>query len=253
MKKAILNPMLAIKVIRKFITRIFLFFPSGNDVFIIIDELKLVRIIKTYYQSSYVSKVKIIWDIGSSTGSVVSLYLRLFPKAVIYAMEPTIHTFNKFSKYFDGNTRVVPLNYAGSNKENTAKLYHGGTDPQNSLNSPRLWKGTYELVSTRRIDTLCDELSVDRINILKIDVEGHDLQVLHGAERLFSEGRVDLIIVECSFNNKDLFHANFIDINDYLSSFNYNVCGFNELHKFSRIDEDKIFTLRYCDAIFARS
>ena len=56
-------------------------------------------------------------------------------------------TFNKLSKSFDGNARVLPLNYAASNKENTAKLYHGGTDPQNSLNSsPRLRKGTSELV-----------------------------------------------------------------------------------------------------------
>ncbi len=117
MKKALLNPKLAINVIRKFLIKIFLFSLSGNDVFTIIDELKLIKIAKTYYQSSDVSKVKIVWDIGAEAGSTVSLYLRLFPKAVIYAMEPTIHTFNKLSKSFDGNTRVLPLNYAGKIKK----------------------------------------------------------------------------------------------------------------------------------------
>jgi hypothetical protein len=76
---------------------------------------------------------------------------------------------------------------------------------------------------------------------------------LYGAERLFSEGKVDLIIVECSFIDNDPFHANFFAINDYLSSYNFYLCGFNELHKFNRIDEQPIFSLRYCDAIFARS
>ncbi|MCA8953014.1 MAG: FkbM family methyltransferase [Planctomycetes bacterium] len=46
------------------------------------------------------------------------------------------------------------------------------------------------------LDAYCAEHDVERIDVLKIDVEGHEGRVLAGAERLLKEGRIGIVIVE---------------------------------------------------------
>lgn len=47
-----------------------------------------------------------------------------------------------------------------------------------------------------RLDDYCDIHDVPRIHFLKIDVEGYEMAVLRGAERMLSEGRIDVIAYE---------------------------------------------------------
>jgi len=46
------------------------------------------------------------------------------------------------------------------------------------------------------LDSYCTENKIDWIDLLKIDVEGHELSVLRGAERMFRERRVAGVIYE---------------------------------------------------------
>ena len=46
------------------------------------------------------------------------------------------------------------------------------------------------------LDRYCEERDVERIDVLKIDVEGAEERVLSGAAGLFQRGAVDLVIVE---------------------------------------------------------
>jgi hypothetical protein len=45
-------------------------------------------------------------------------------------------------------------------------------------------------------DTYCAENSIDRINFLKIDTEGHEMAVLAGFARMLAEKRVEIIQFE---------------------------------------------------------
>lgn len=51
-------------------------------------------------------------------------------------------------------------------------------------------------IVTRRLDSYCSEAGIDRIDILKIDVEGHELSVLRGAARMFAERRIGVVAFE---------------------------------------------------------
>lgn len=51
-------------------------------------------------------------------------------------------------------------------------------------------------IETQRLDDYCETNGIDHIDILKIDVEGHELAVLQGAERMFAEGRVRVVVYE---------------------------------------------------------
>lgn len=58
-------------------------------------------------------------------------------------------------------------------------------------------------IELRTLDDFCAESGIDRIHLLKLDVEGGECAVLKGAKRLLSEGRVDFIQLEFGGCNID--------------------------------------------------
>jgi hypothetical protein len=54
-------------------------------------------------------------------------------------------------------------------------------------------------VNVRTIDQYCVEQNITTIDILKIDTQGYDLEVIHGARRLLAQRRIHLIFLEIIF------------------------------------------------------
>lgn len=59
-------------------------------------------------------------------------------------------------------------------------------------------------ISTIKIDTYC-ERSTYQPDFIKIDVEGHELAVLRGAERLLSSGNPPMLMVEVQSDHQEIF------------------------------------------------
>lgn len=57
-------------------------------------------------------------------------------------------------------------------------------------------RGPTESVATVTLDEYCARRGIERIDILKVDVEGHEPQVLAGARELLSRGACDVMILE---------------------------------------------------------
>lgn len=214
------------------------------------DEQYFLKLVNAYYGNSFPSCVKVIMDIGANIGQSAATLLRLFPDSQVYSVEPASEVFRKLSSTFEGNKRLTPLHYAVSNQDGVTTLYHSEFSVASSLDSPWKATGTSESVMSKRIDTMCRDLNVDRINICKIDTEGHDLMVLRGAEEMLAKGAVDILVVECGFKPGDACHSDFYEIADYLKRFDFNVAGFTEAYNF---EWNEKFSLLYCNAIFARS
>jgi FkbM family methyltransferase len=53
-------------------------------------------------------------------------------------------------------------------------------------------------VAANSLDGFCEEEHIDHINFLKVDVEGFELAVFRGAQRLLREHRIDYICFEIS-------------------------------------------------------
>jgi hypothetical protein len=53
-----------------------------------------------------------------------------------------------------------------------------------------------EEISVAAIDAFCVSQSIDRIDFLKLDVEGHELSVLHGARDMLNKGSISMIQFE---------------------------------------------------------
>ncbi len=162
---------------------------------------------------------KIIFDVGSNTDVYGYKY---FKKAKIYAIEPHPKTFEKLTNIFRKNKRILKFNFAVSNKKGTAKLWDFADDTQlkktqptsqlSSLNKTVInqlhgQKAQSFLVRKITLDEFVRQQKIKMIDFLKIDTEGHELQVLQGAKQLINDKKIGFIQFE--FNEMNVFSGNF--------------------------------------------
>jgi hypothetical protein len=88
--------------------------------------------------------------------------------------------------------------------------------------------GDNELTKITTITEFCKEHSIEKINYLKIDTEGHDLEVISGAENLLKEKKIDIIEVEAGMNPMNDWHVSYQSIQEKLALYEYYPFGFYE-------------------------
>jgi FkbM family methyltransferase len=95
------------------------------------------------------------------------------------------------------NVRIEPG--AAGSEAGMADLHvvDGSCDWGNSLRTPTVSEPTYKVrVEVRTIDSVLESLGIFRVDFIKLDVEGAELSVLHGASRLLSSTSRPAILVE---------------------------------------------------------
>lgn len=75
-----------------------------------------------------------------------------------------------------------------------------------------------------QIKYVCEE----HINLLKIDVEGEEMSVLHSFNKAFANRNVDIIYIEVGFNKNGKQQTYFAKIDEYMQEFGYRVLGIYE-------------------------
>src|SRR3989338_6191414 len=121
----------------------------------------------------------VIVDVGANIGLVSLLASKRFKAKKIISYEPCENNFKFLKKNIDENNchNVILNKFAVSNKQGQIKLYlHGSAT--HSINTKKPGKN-FEIVNMTTLDkSLKSEKNID---LLKIDVEGAELDVLKGA------------------------------------------------------------------------
>jgi len=63
-------------------------------------------------------------------------------------------------------------------------------------------------VEINTIDNYCSENAINHIHLLKIDIEGHELDALAGAKRMFATKSIDIVTFEfggCNIDTRTFF------------------------------------------------
>ncbi len=147
----------------------------------------------------------VILDIGANTGQSAELFSRVFPRASIFAIEPYEPSYNAIvAKRLQ---RVHPHLAAIGASSGTVVLHvnsHAETNSLLAANSDgrRLFPEQMVSLSTTQVeminlDSFAAREGLDRIDFIKIDVQGTELEVLQGGQSVLSRARV--IQIECNF------------------------------------------------------
>jgi FkbM family methyltransferase len=173
-----------------------------------------------------------VFDVGANQGQFASEALRELPFALIYSFEPHPATFRRLTQAIS-DARFSPHQLAFADCIGAATLYVYGESGDGSLINSLVanaqfpsrfgYEATGITVPCTTIDSFCTENAIEAIDFLKVDAEGGELLVLHGARRMMEEDRVRFVYVE--FNtlrpDPDSSGGALLPIADYLSLFGF--------------------------------
>lgn len=143
-------------------------------------------------------------DIGANLGHILMEITRAAPKGKHFAFEPIPDLYTALKNRFSKNTTV--LNYALSSKKGTATFNYYPSRPAVSGFREREiindHQPTLLSVQMERLDDIIPR-SIN-IDLIKIDVEGAELQVLEGATDLLKRNK-PIVLFECGLGGADVY------------------------------------------------
>lgn len=162
--------------------------PKGTDVFL------SLRALWPHWQP------EVVFDVGANVGQTIARLRPLFPRAVMHAFEPVSATYAQLVRTAAKDGLVQCHEVALGDRVGEASIHLHGSSEQNSL-VPELRAtegagGSVGRVALTTVDDFCVTHRIDGIGLLKIDVEGFELPVLHGAAGLLARGRIEFIVAE---------------------------------------------------------
>lgn len=195
-----------------------------------------------------------VLDCGASAGKFTAAFLHEFPKAVVYAFEPHKNSAERLRRDFSSEERVVVEQIAVGNF-NGPSLFHINKLPYTSSLRTRPASGRRYYPATdapqeiaeiavTKLDDYCRLKSLEKVDLLKMDIQGSELAALHGCENLLGQQRIEVIFTEVFFVPHYDGAAMFHEICSYLAGFRYG------LFKLFPTREGRNGQLRLGDAIF---
>ena len=188
--------------------------------------------------SKYLCELDIekIIDIGAHKGEFLENMLKIEKVNSFYAFEPQKNIFKGLNEKFSNNQKVALFNYAMDKEISYKKIKINKLSMTSSLaeiNDKSLYfklknfligaKSNFEdeyEVQTNTVDKIFEGTCLQK-TLLKIDVEGFEMNVIQGSKKKLKE--IPFILLENQFGNH-FKNNNFKDISKLLSEQNFIIC-----------------------------
>lgn len=148
-----------------------------------------------------ISHGAVVIDVGANTGEFTkTVYELVKPDGFIYSFEPQDQPFRALQDACKGKFQVYPHKVGLSSVSGESTLFvpivngrlsppEASIDPAFNLftgpeKRPKADRSVAEKIQLVRLDDFLRERRIDRLDFVKIDVEGHELEVLKGGSEL---------------------------------------------------------------------
>ena len=187
-----------------------------------------------------------VFDIGANVGWYSFLFAANDPNARIYSFEPIPSTFEKLEVNHElnnfKNISLYNFGFSDTEKELTFYYYPEGSGNASSVNVSDRKDITEVKGEVKKIDDCFLEIS-DRVDFIKCDVEGAELLVFKGGEKIISQQK-PIIFSEIlrKWSAKFNYHPN--DIISFFKQKNYEcfVVKGGALKKIVAVDDTTVET-----------
>jgi len=193
-------------------------------------EKKILSQLKEIFKEK---KTISVIDIGSHKGEFISGINKNFLINKAYCFEPNPNIFQILQKKYLYNKKFQLLNFGASNKTDTISFNENMESSSSSINElntdSRYYKKKFFLlnffgskkkiinkinIKVIELDNFLIEKKINKINLLKIDTEGHEYQVLKGLKDKINI--IDLILFEHHFDDMIIKNYKLSNIHDLL-------------------------------------
>lgn len=192
---------------------------------------------------------QIVFDVGANTGQSVANFRRLLPDSTLHSFEPGRVAFRELDAATRGLRNVHLVNAAvGSTSGRLTLIENEYSDMSSFLRpSSASWGAIVAEteVEVTTLDSYCADQGIQRIDLLKIDTQGYELEVLRGATGMLDAGRVGLVFLEVTFCDMYEDLPPFDVLYRFLLDKGFRLVAFYNFHKhWTRV-------AGWCDALFA--
>lgn len=152
-------------------------------------------------------KISFIFDVGANKGQFCLMANYFFPKARIFAFEPLKSPALIFNSIFSNNKNIKLISCGLSSDEGQKIIYETNKDDSSSFLSPNSLNKKYFSIQSKseyKVPTITlnnwirtsNNSIMEKSSLLKIDVQGFELEVLIGANDVLN--KFSYLIVELS-------------------------------------------------------
>lgn len=190
-------------------------------------------------------------DIGANFGAY-TLYLgqKVGSEGRVFAFEPHPEVFSRLRRNIALNPHMnitaLPFALSSSTRKGTMHLHPENTDiGAIDCNSSAAYTKEINLIT---LDEFIIQEKISKVNLIKMDVEGHELSVLEGAKKTLRNGAVDYILVEFAslyWRSKGINISAFIKRFEDLGYKLIPTDSYNKLRKNRFYDPDKTANLLF--------
>jgi len=157
----------------------------------------------------YVKPEMTVFDVGASHGFYTLLFAKLAGAEFVHAFEPEEGNFARLRVNLELNgfegvnaSRLAAVDESGEVDLNVfpPELYgwHTLGSPAMEVEGSPAVPVARQRVKGITLDDYCAEHDIDRIDLLKLDVEGAELEALRGCGRLLRQGKIGCLLFEVS-------------------------------------------------------
>jgi len=191
------------------------------------------------------NNVKTLIDIGANKGAYSDVLIKNYPNSNILIFEPQKYLYDILLKKYSGQNNIKLFNIALDESEKETLLIKGFEgDGEASIYKRKHLKNNKNLkekVLCKRLDQIILE---DKINFIKLDVEGNKMSVLKGMEKIMKNIKVLQIEFGGTWIDSRFFYR---DLFDFLKERNFLLYRIApntliELNEYEEIDEYFTFT-----------
>ena len=197
-----------------------------------------IRLLKFFIKK----KAPVIIDIGSNVGQSINFFRNLFSKSKIHSFEPNKDCFQTLKKNYKNKNFIYLNNCAITNIKNKhfyVNNIHSGLGSFSRINTfskdiinKKLFNSKNFIEKKIKVSAipmkkyLLENRIVKRIDLVKIDVQGHNINVLKSFGT--SINIVDNFLIEINFYDfyKKEKKPQFAIINNYLEKFGFYIYDF---------------------------
>ncbi len=181
-----------------------------------------------------INSINTLVDIGSNKGQFILLLERYFPDAKVYSFEPIKEILNKQKKFFNYKKDIFFFNFGLGCKNAISNFYITNKTDSSSflqINKNNNTSDNYVVREKRKIkiiklDKILIKKKLLKPILVKIDVQGYELEVLKGSKKMLN--RIDYLLLEVSKNRMYKKQPLETEIVKYLKKYKFKVVKSSE-------------------------
>ena len=152
---------------------------------------------KVYKKINLDYKINIILDIGANVGSTSIFFSINYPQSTIFSFEPVTETYEILKKNISNFNNIHSYKYAISDKDDFQRIYidENRLGRSSLIKKHRNMENTNtEIVQLVNLNSFLRNNNIEKIDILKIDCEGSEVEILESIKTKLD--KIALIYIE---------------------------------------------------------